>query len=39
MLKKSNAKGTLQVKVTETDAAGAATNCDSGKVTWKAATG
>ncbi len=39
VLKKNNAKGTLQVKVTETDAAGTAPNCDSGKVTWKVATG
>jgi hypothetical protein len=35
----SSAKGTLKVKVTETDAAGVATDCDSGGVTWKAATG
>jgi len=39
VLKQHDAKGTLQVKVTETDPAGAATNCDSGKVTWKVATG
>jgi hypothetical protein len=36
---KAAAKGTLQVKITETDPAGAATSCDSGGVTWKAATG
>jgi hypothetical protein len=39
LLKKSNAKGTLQVKVTQTDPAGTATSCDSGNVTWKATTG
>ncbi|MDA0160233.1 hypothetical protein OM076_08160 [Solirubrobacter ginsenosidimutans] len=33
------AKGTLQVKVTDTDATGVATTCDSAGVTWKAATG
>jgi hypothetical protein len=38
-LTKTAAKGTLQVKVTDTDAAGVATSCDSGGVTWKAATG
>jgi len=38
-LKRTGAKGTLQVKVSETDPAGAVTNCDSGKVTWKAVTG
>jgi hypothetical protein len=38
-LRKAKAKGTLQVKVTNTDAAGAATVCDSGHVTWKATTG
>ena len=37
---KKAAKGTLQVKVSETDANGAATdNCDTGGITWKAATG
>jgi hypothetical protein len=37
---KTTAKGTLQVKVSETDANGAATDsCDTGGVTWKAATG
>ena len=37
---KTAAKGTLQVKVSETDADGAATDsCDTGGVTWKAATG
>jgi hypothetical protein len=35
----TSAKGTLKVKVTETDPAGVATNCDTGGVTWKAATG
>ena len=38
-LGKAGAKGTLQVKVTETDPAGVVTNCDSGNVTWKVATG
>jgi hypothetical protein len=38
-LSKAAAKGTLQVKVTETDPAGVATNCDTGGVTWKATTG
>jgi hypothetical protein len=33
------AKGTLQVKVTSTDPAGAVTACDSGNVSWKAVTG
>ncbi len=37
---KKAAKGTLQVKISETDAAGATTDsCDSGGVTWSAATG
>ncbi len=37
---KPSIKGTLQVKVTETDPAGAPVDgCDSGTVTWKAATG
>ncbi len=37
---KRAAKGTLQVKVSETDANGAATDsCDSGGLTWKAASG
>ena len=36
---KTAAKGTLQVKVTDTDATGAATTCDSGGVSWKVATG
>jgi hypothetical protein len=37
---KTTAKGTLQVKVAETDAGGAVTDtCDTGGVTWKAATG
>jgi hypothetical protein len=37
---KAAAKGTLQVKVSETDANGATTDgCDTGGVTWKAATG
>jgi hypothetical protein len=37
---KTSAKGTLQVKVSETDAGGAGTDsCDTGGVTWKAATG
>jgi hypothetical protein len=39
LLRKSNAKGALRVKVTETDPAGAVSTCDSGNVTWKAATG
>jgi hypothetical protein len=38
-VRRADAKGTLQVKVTSTDPAGAVTNCDSGNVTWKAATG
>ncbi len=39
-ISRTSAKGTLQVKISETDASGAATdNCDSGGVTWKAATG
>jgi hypothetical protein len=37
---KTAAKGTLQVKVADTDAAGApGSTCDSGGLTWKAATG
>jgi hypothetical protein len=36
---KTAVKGRLQVKVTDTDAAGAATTCDTGGVTFKAATG
>jgi hypothetical protein len=36
---KTSAKGTLKVKVTETDPAGVATNCDTGGITWKATTG
>ena len=36
---KATAKGTLGVKIVETDAAGVATTCDTGKVTWKVATG
>jgi hypothetical protein len=37
---KKTAKGTLQVKVSETDASGVATDgCDTGGVTWSAATG
>jgi hypothetical protein len=37
---KTAAKGTLQVKVADTDAAGApASTCDSGGLNWKAATG
>jgi hypothetical protein len=36
----AQASGTLQVKVSETGASGAATdNCDTGGITWKAATG
>ena len=38
-LTKKAAKGTLQVKVAETDAAGAATDLRHRRVTWKAATG
>ncbi|WP_157591996.1 hypothetical protein [Solirubrobacter soli] len=38
-VRRADAKGTLQVKVTTTDPAGAVTSCDSGNVTWKAATG
>jgi hypothetical protein len=36
---KSAVKGTLGVKWTETDAAGASTPCDSGKISWRAQTG
>ena len=37
---RASAKGTLQVKLTRTDAAGAATaDCDSGGLSWKATTG
>jgi hypothetical protein len=37
---KTKASGALQAKLSETDAAGAMTEtCDSGNVTWKAATG
>jgi hypothetical protein len=37
---KTKASGTLQVKVSETDANGATTDtCDTGGITWKAATG
>ena len=38
-VRRADAKGRLQVKVTNTDPAGAVTACDSGNVTWKAATG
>jgi hypothetical protein len=39
-ISRASAKGTLQVKLSETDAAGVATdNCDSGGMTWKATTG
>lgn len=39
-LKPKAIKGTLQVKITETDAAGTQTDsCDSGRVSWKATTG
>jgi hypothetical protein len=39
-LSRTSAKGTLQVKIADTDASGAATDsCDTGGVTWKAATG
>src|SRR3954447_3100200 len=36
---KSTVKGTLGVKWVETDAAGATTTCDSGKINWRAQTG
>ena len=37
---RTSAKGTVQVKISETDVNGAATDsCDTGAVTWKAATG
>ena len=37
---KTKASGVLQAKLSETDAAGVATDsCDAGNVTWKAATG
>jgi hypothetical protein len=36
---RASANGTLRIKVTRTDPAGAVADCDSGKVTWKATTG
>jgi len=37
---KPKIKGTLQVKITDSDPAGAQVDgCDSGALTWKAATG
>ena len=38
-LRRANAKGTLRVKVTNTDASGTATVCDSGTVRWTVTTG